>query len=372
MKTRSTVSRPATGGVRKDHQGYSGKVCLFSHFDRDSVVRPHVFGYVEAILSAGFAVMFVSTADRITTEDRDRLEGLGADVHVRENKGIDFGSWQYGMNAIGDLGTVDKLLLANDSVFGPFFDLGFLFDQMDKTDADFWGITDSYEGRWHLQSYFLCFNKNVISSDVFADFFGKDFQSFAKRQTINHGEIGLSQELLQAGFKGQASCPYGALTDGKFDGPRNPTQHYWDELIENCGCPFLKVQLLRDNPNGVENLDRWREVMARATEYDISWIEDYLTAFRAAPSGRPMTRLVFSYLQRLPYAALVAIRAAAKAARHPIRALAALDQFVIADITKLPMHPAPRPRTAYIDLGGGNAGVGTGNGQRPNVHKATG
>ena len=120
MTARSTVTRPAkTDGHRSSHR-YSGKVCIFSHFDRDSIVRRYVLGYVEAIAGAGFSVMFVSTSDRIAAEDRKHLEGFGAEVHLRENKGIDFGSWQYGLNIIDKFDDVSHLLLANDSVFGPF------------------------------------------------------------------------------------------------------------------------------------------------------------------------------------------------------------------------------------------------------------
>lgn len=360
MTVRSTASSPAKKDGELTNRRHMGKVCIFSHFDRDSIVRRYVLAYVEAIAAAGFSVMFVSTADRISTKDRALLEGLGADIHMRENKGIDFGSWQYGLNTIGDTEEISHLLLANDSVYGPFFDLGYLFDQMDDTDADFWGITDTYEGKWHLQSYFLCFNRNVVNSYTFREFFKRDFPSFTKRQTILKGEVGLSEELTTAGFRGLASCPYGALTEGKFGGLRNPTQHYWDELIENCGCPFLKILLVRDNPNGVQNVDRWRDVLRRATSYDITMIEDHLAAFREAQPGRSMIRLVFSRMWRLPYLAMLGIRAVAKASRHPIRTIMALEQFVEADLGKLPMHPGPHPRVAYINLESTKANSGLG------------
>ena len=36
--------------------------------------------------------------------------------------------------------------------------------------CDFWGITDSSEINYHLQSYFLVFKKNVIQSNTFKIF----------------------------------------------------------------------------------------------------------------------------------------------------------------------------------------------------------
>lgn len=336
--------------ARERADGSAKKVCIFSHFDRDSVVRRYVFEYVRAIVSAGFSVMFVSTADRITPEDRERLEALGADIHIRENKGLDFGSWQYGMALLGDQEPARQLLLANDSVFGPLFDLKFMVDQMNGTDADFWGVTDSYEGGWHLQSYFLCFNENVIRSKAFRDFFARDFSTLPKQQVIVQGEVALSQALLLAGFTGMASCPYGALTEDKFGELCNPTQHYWDELIETHRCPFVKLLLLRENPNGVENLHRWRDVIGRACDYDIALIEDYLTAFgQAVPRNAALAKASY-YLGAIPTALRLALRVIAKVCRHPKGTILAMEKYLATDQTKMPLHPGRRPTVAYSEL----------------------
>ena len=346
--TRSAMAGRSLAGGRD--AASAEKICIFSHFDRDSVVRRYVHEYVRAIVSCGFSVLFVSTADRIAAEDRDRLEALGIDVHLRENKGLDFGSWQYGMGMLGDMEQVDQLLLANDSVFGPLFDLKFMVDQMNGTDADFWGVTDSYEGCWHLQSYFLCFQANVIRSKVFRDFFAREFHALSKQQIIIQGEIALSQTLMRAGFYGAASCPYGALTEDKFGRLRDPTQHYWDELIETCRCPFIKRLLLRENPNGVGNLDRWRDVIEQATDYDITLIDDYLATFGQTPPKNPIIATASSYLRQIPIVLSLAIRATVKTCRHPRGTVLAMEQFLATDRNKMPLHPGRRPKTAYANL----------------------
>lgn len=344
----TTPTRSAIADGR--NAGSAKKVCIFSHFDSDSIVRRYVFEYLRAIVSCGFSVLFVSTADRIAAEDRDRLEALGIDVHLRENKGLDFGSWQYGMGVLEDMEPVDQLLLANDSVFGPLFDLKFMIDQMNGTDADFWGVTDSYEGGWHLQSYFLCFHANVVRSQVFRDFFARDFHALPKQQIIIKGEIALSQTLIGAGFMGAASCPYGALTEDKFGGLCDPTQHYWDELIETCRCPFIKRLLLRENPNGVENVDRWRDVIGQATDYDITLIEEYLESFGQASPTNPMVANASYYLRGVPTGLLLALRVAAKVCRHPRGTILAMERYLATDQTKMPPHPGRRPAVAYADL----------------------
>lgn len=326
-------------------------LCIFSHFDRHSQVREYVHHYVQCLVSAGFRVIFVSTADRVGPEDRDRLEAIGVEVHTRENKGLDFGSWQYGLRKIKNKSNIDKIVLANDSVFGPLFDLNNLFRQMEKLPVDFWGITDSYEKTWHLQSYFLCFNRKVLDSEVFGGFFEKDFLSLSKQEIIAQGEVTLSQELIQAGFHGAASCPYNLLVNNTNDGLHNPTHYYWDRLIEQYRCPFLKIQLLRDNPRSVTSVNSWRDVISRATDYDILLIEDHLASFGEAPPRRSPFYVVHWWATKLPYLFKLLYRTTIKAAKHPIRAVMGLERFLEMDPSKLPPYPAPRPTTAYSDLG---------------------
>ncbi|MGI4945962.1 MAG: hypothetical protein ACRYHQ_36290, partial [Janthinobacterium lividum] len=40
--------------------------------------------------------------------------------------------------------------------------------------------------------------------------------------------------------------------------PLNPAHSLWRELVEVCGFPFLKTELLLRNPIGINDLDAWR------------------------------------------------------------------------------------------------------------------
>jgi hypothetical protein len=51
------------------------------------------------------------------------------------------------------------------------------------------------------------------------------------------------------------------------------------------GCPFLKRELLRDNPVRIPGLVSWQEVIQSATKYDT----DLIAASRAYPA--PPSRL---------------------------------------------------------------------------------
>ena len=63
---------------------------------------------------------------------------------------------------------------------------------------------------------------------------------------------------------------------------RNPTHIGWRSLIRNGGVPFVKVELLRDNPKKINDLDEIRHVIKSVGDYPVKYIEDHLRRMRAA------------------------------------------------------------------------------------------
>lgn len=267
------------------------KVCVFAHHGLEADVAGYVFELLAGISSAGYKILFVSSAEGIDRASLDRLHKICTGVFTRRNAGRDFGSWQFGLRHIKNPQGLNWLLLANDSVFGPLFDLGDVAEKMERSGADFWGITDCYQHMWHLQSYFVCLKGAVVRSEAFRAFIAKDFAGLAKPQIIEAGEIALSQELLGAGFRGAAYCPYDALDEGKNDFSHNPMHHYWRKLITRAGCPFLKIELLRDNPLKVPEVERFGPIVSAVSCYDVRLMERHLAALRSASNERRAQRL---------------------------------------------------------------------------------
>ena len=249
-------------------------VCVFSHFDAAGRILPYVQRYLSELVRCGFELHLVTTSPNLRSSDRLEVERAGVRVHCRENVGMDFGSWQWALNHVVPLGEVDWLLLVNDSVFGPIFDLEPLFCAQFAKNWDFWGITDSYEVAWHLQSYFLCFRGDVARSEAFRKVFEVDFTRLTKRSIIRRGEISLSQSLHRSGFRGAAVCPFDALRKLRNFGQCNATHFYWDQLIARLRCPFVKRELIRDNPMKLASAGYWKGFLERYTSYDTSLISD--------------------------------------------------------------------------------------------------
>jgi lipopolysaccharide biosynthesis protein len=164
---------------------------------------------------------------------------------------------------------VGELLIANDSVFGPVNPIENIVQEWRQSGADFYGMTDSYEIKHHLQSYFMLFSRSVLESQAFDDFWENVGVVKDKSTLIFKYEIGLSRSLVAAGFE------MGCLGKAKSLGFLNNSHARWEDLVTDFGNPFVKIELLRDNPMEID-LSRFRAVISNQSDYDIGLIEEQL------------------------------------------------------------------------------------------------
>jgi len=282
------------------------RVAVFAHFDRQGVVDDFILYYLGAIAHAGFTTVFVSNAPRLSSETLSRLTPLCGAILRRANVGLDFGAFKDGVATLR-IERLEALLLTNDSVYGPFRDLADVMSGMNLLEADVWGITDSWQHRFHLQSYFLLFGHRALTSPVFRPFWSRLRYVQSKTWVIKHYEIGLTRALLRAGLRCRALFPYrlAALTAAETvhremtadsyalaeprqrfattlvtaveaGRPLNASHYFWEHLISRMGCPFLKRELLRKNPARIPGLVRWEEVIQRTGKYDTDLIARHL------------------------------------------------------------------------------------------------
>jgi lipopolysaccharide biosynthesis protein len=283
-----------------------GKVCVFVHFDRRGRIHEYVLYYLRSLRAAGFKVVFVSNAPTLDPAGLAQVLGIAQLALRRANVGYDFGAYKDGLSAIPDLAAVDLLLLANDSVYGPFSPIADILARADPARAQFWGLTDSWESSYHLQSYFLLFGRAAAGHPAFAAFWRGVRYVNAKSYVIRKYEVGLSERLMQAGLRGAAlfsarevsrvlfdAVDAGALKDPALDedsrlylermhgvvergATLNISHFFWDRLIVELGCPFLKRELLEKNPVAVPYVSRWQEVIGQVSDYDTDLIVRHL------------------------------------------------------------------------------------------------
>ncbi len=188
------------------------RLCIFSHYDPEGVVDPHVLHYL-AELARVAEILFVTSCPDLPAADLHALGRYCTRVIFRENLGRDFGGYCVGLAHAGDLAGRFEVILANDSVYGPLTDLAAVVAEMQFRDVDLWGITESWENGHHLQSYFLALRRSFFASAPCRAFWEQFSFPTARDDVIVQGELAFSQVACQAGFRLAAFCDYRKVRD---------------------------------------------------------------------------------------------------------------------------------------------------------------
>lgn len=289
------------------------RICVFVHYDGGGVLRQHARRYLDALAAEGFCIVFVSNS-AFSQESLDHLSGRCARILLRGNRGYDFAGYRDGiLDLVQGTGLPGTLLLANDSVYAPLSPLAGLFDGMDFTSADVWAATDSWQTRYHLQSYLVAFGPAALAHPAFLQFWRQVRNARSKWAVVKHYEIGMTRAMQAAGLRCAAVFDYQslmrraeaivetadepapssmaallqasagrALRSASRRRATNPVIDLW-LLLADAGGPFVKRELLRDDPTRVPDLFAWhRVVQDRAPALYRDMIEDLKRVVRKA------------------------------------------------------------------------------------------
>lgn len=289
---RMIAQKPA-GGLK-----LGPKIVLFLHWDGNGRVRDALFPFIAQLAGSGRSVVFVTNAGKLEAKAEARLLEICAGILIRRNVGYDFGGWRDAIETL-DLprAETEEIIIANDSVFGPVRPLETTLLRLDYQQADVWGLTESWQRRYHVQSYFVAFGPRAIRSPAFRRFWAQAVPAPSKTYVVAKHEVGLTQAMLKAELRVAALWPYelltkavtneklATITESDAPGsrpdpmeltrwlhalrlreaiatrrPLNPTTDLWRHLLLS-GFPFIKRELLRDNPTRVEDIGDWPDVL---------------------------------------------------------------------------------------------------------------
>ena len=283
------------------------RYAVYASYDKNGLISDYVVEQLASVARLGYRIVYVCASPCLPDDQVSKVTRYCWKVLWRRNIGHDFASYKHGIRQIGSLNRIEQLLLMNDSCYGPLFSLD-LVDSLGPTErANFWGVTDSWHSRYHLQSYFLVFDRKALSSRAFRRFwnFLPPYQS--RRLAIRTGEIRLTKWLLRGGMRAAVLCPYRAvaarslrlilkrlhdceavflpkerqylerLAEAITVGlPLNSMHSFWDVLIAEFRCPFIKRNLLRENPARIPGLIEWPEFIGAHTRYPPMLIEEHV------------------------------------------------------------------------------------------------
>jgi hypothetical protein len=292
------------------------RVVLFVHFDGAGRVIPTTRSFISRLAEAGLSVVFVTNSERIEPEAQLFLKSVCQAMLIRRNIGYDFGAWRDGLDTLGlpQAGT-EAIYLVNDSVYGPFGDFTAMLGGIDFGQADIWGLTESWQHRYHLQSFFLACGGDAIRSEAWRRFWHSVRPVPSKEWIIRHCEIGFTHALQRGGVRCAAVFPQASLLDttelarlealaeadrprrGKADALRaraaharrllrsvqrgrqdlNPSIDLWRQLLR-AGYPFVKRELLQKNPSGIADVFDWEQVVRDTRQVDPTSLAEEIRA----------------------------------------------------------------------------------------------
>lgn len=246
---------------------WSGKrVALIAHWDPKGKIAAYVRYYAQKLRDAGFAVILTSS-DAVALPDDIAALPFHAIVY-RDCPGYDFSSWKAALKIFPSLFLAEELLLTNDSIFGPVGDLAPLLESMQAVDCDFWGLIESHALAPHLQSFFLLFKRDALVHPAFREFWETVGTSQEKRDSIGY-ETRLSGWLAGHDLRGAARFPLSMFRPSTL----NPSHYAWDSLLQTGQFPFVKRELLFQNPYTVP-LAALRELLSN-NAYPSPFIQEY-------------------------------------------------------------------------------------------------
>ena len=253
------------------------RLCLFAGYNYNNILSQYVIDYIKELHN--FSEIFYLADGQLPDSELKKIERYVKKSWVIDHGGYDFFSWKLLIEEKLGWGTInnyDEIILANDSCFcvNSFKPV---FENMEKTDIDFWGLLsadnknitefstfDDYinlnQKEFYIGSFFLGLRKKFFSSFQFFNFVNNIKKETNRKDVYYKYELGLFNIALSNNFK--VSCWNKQVY-------RYSTPYMRDafNLIKN-GFPLLKVRIFIDNIGGQTLMNEIASVTYKFCEID--------------------------------------------------------------------------------------------------------
>jgi SAM-dependent methyltransferase len=264
----------ATPGLPDPNQAYvlqhpgeiAGRdLCLMAIYAPDGRVTAASASYVDLLARHGCTVVACLAVEDATAEVDLGPLADAAGIVVRRNGGMDFACWAAALRLMPEAWGARRLVFTNDSVT-PLPDLfGAFAARLRAETADYVALTESHQVRHHTQSFFFLFQGAALAEPRLRAFWTGLPMLTRKRDVIEDYEVGMLARVTEDwGLSASILYPFETLFPGvplEMLEPINVCHAYWEHLVHS-GMPFVKIELLRDNPERM-NILHWRALLAR-------------------------------------------------------------------------------------------------------------
>lgn len=217
------------------------RLSLYVFYDKNGVVQDYVTYYIKGLQHIAQDIIVIINGN-VSPEGRQKLDELGVDILVRDNKGWDFSAWKAALEYKGwdTILSYDEILLCNCSCYGPIYPFDSIFEKMNKMDCDFWGLNRhlAVEGQFpaHIQSYFVVLRKKLVSDKIF-QIYWKNLNVARSWRDAVHQETHFTEYFERHGFR---SCTF--MPD-EYEKMVHDTTIRLPHYLLSKGFPLLKRKL---------------------------------------------------------------------------------------------------------------------------------
>lgn len=231
------------------------RLTIYMTYNKNGIIDDYIVYMLKQLVNVSSDIIVVSNK-KLKQREKEKIAFVSEYIE-RGNEKFDVGAYSQVIKELYDKRQIyeyDELVLINDSVFGPFFDLNDMFSAMDRRKGlDFWGITkrgrsdfDGGAGVYpeHIQSYFYAFRKSIISQDAFKEYWQQVVDEISDfRSAILNYEFKLTEHFEKLGFKWDTYCDCNDYIGNNINRNFSPYHYSTYELIKDKRCPFLKRKL---------------------------------------------------------------------------------------------------------------------------------
>ncbi|WP_163616836.1 MULTISPECIES: rhamnan synthesis F family protein [unclassified Microbacterium] len=275
--------------------------------------------------------IFVVVNGKLTDLGRERLAPVADTVWQRENVGFDVGGYKDALEEFGQrrLAEYDELILMNYTWFGPVRPFAPVFDRMNASAVDFWGVTDHAEeppdpstGRGglhrHLQTHWISVRRRMFLSQTWSEYWRDMPKMTSYADSILHHEARFTHHFEALGFRS-------AVAFSSADYPSDNPAIFNADLLLADGCPILKRRQFFHYPPFLDRhavIGRWtlkeaekydypvwmilrnlaRNVAPHTLNADLAMLEVLPDVDVTAPSNAPMRIAVVAHVDHLELA----------------------------------------------------------------------
>lgn len=228
------------------------RIGIFFFYDEKGIVDDYVDCFLNEMNKFLDKLVIVCNG-LLTPFSRKKLKKFTSDLIVRENKGFDVWAYKEAIEYVSwdQLYQFEELILFNFTNFGPIFPFEEMFNEMEKKELDFWGITKFHSRKnkgyldkyvsydylpEHIQSHFIAIRSRMFKSYEFKSYWENMRPVNSYAEAVGYHEAIFTQKFSDYGFLWdvyvntdnlKASCEYPLM---------------WQplELIKNQRCPIVK------------------------------------------------------------------------------------------------------------------------------------